>query len=133
MWTSLEIVLWVNSNLCCQQSSPLAKYRHKSAAAVWSTQQSPLMNQRWQATGISREIVWQVTLYEVTKSRQVKISNMVPGEAIQTSKAVQGKSMPEPPPTVYGVIFIFFLNTKHPLACLLRQNILSPVDPRQNI
>jgi hypothetical protein len=52
MQSSLEIVLWGDFNFCCQQFSSLAKHHQESAAAVQSTQQSPLTNQqlaRWQS------------------------------------------------------------------------------------
>ena len=47
--------------------------------------------------------------------------------SVKTSKTEQIEPMPEPPPTVCGVIFIFFLNITHPLMHLLHQDILSPV------
>jgi len=37
-----------------QHASPLAKHQHKSAAAVQSNQQSPLMNQQLQTSPFSR-------------------------------------------------------------------------------
>lgn len=61
----------------------------------------------------------------------MKINNAVQDEAIQEAPSLniteteQGEPMPERPPIVCGVIFIFFLNITH----LLQQNILSPVCP----
>ena len=85
-WTCSEIVLWSKSNLCCQDISssvhrnqqlklePLADTLHESATAVQSRRNPEalpidLSLRMWQeAAGISRGVLWQVTLYEVMTS-----------------------------------------------------------------
>ena len=48
---------------------------------------------------------------------------------MKTREAEQEEPMPEPPPTVCGVIFTSFLSITYPLNYLLHQNILSPGRP----
>ena len=43
------VALWQNSNLHCQQFSPLAKHQHESVAAVQLVRPSPLINLQWQS------------------------------------------------------------------------------------
>jgi hypothetical protein len=60
------------------------------------------------------KVLWQVSFYKVMTSER---------RSAKTSKALQGESMQECPPTLCGVILIFFLNITHPLKCPLQQNM----------
>jgi hypothetical protein len=99
---------------------------HKSAIAVRSRRNcealliSPSLRKLQASGGIAQELLCLVTLYEVMKF--MKISN-----------AMQGEPMPEHPPTICGIIFIFFLKhyvsfhvpaLANPFKCLPHQNII---------
>lgn len=157
----VEIDLWGNSNICCSQSSPIANTRHELAAADQSTPHAPHMSQQLQkkvkgsptvlspqklqeAAGTSREVLWQVSLYQVTPSeaqqRSIKQSNHACHEqrVVRWSNANQCSS-----PTVCGITLLFHLSITCPFTYLLEQSILSPVSaptkhpftcvPQQNI
>lgn len=60
-----------------------------------------------------------VILYEVTTNKDQQLdARWTNAPSVKTSKAKQSESMPELPPTGYGVIFIFFLNITCPLSCV---------------
>jgi hypothetical protein len=82
-----------------------------------------------------------ITLYKVTPY-EAMASKDQPHDAsqiytrassVKTKDVDQDELTPEPPPTVCGVIFIFFLKITCPLICLLQQNIVSPVCPSKTL
>ena len=83
MWTCLEIVLWRESNMCCQdlcnsvhtnqqwQFDPLTNTIHASAMEVWSKRSqealtiSPSLQKQQEPSRIPPDVLWCVSLYEV--------------------------------------------------------------------
>jgi hypothetical protein len=142
----LELVLWVNSNLLCSQSSPLANTKHESEALVQSTRQTPHTNQQplqssplgghhtWisncssiqkkplgsqnrleslevaEAAGTSGEVLWRVSLYEVTTTKaqqcNLKWTNACV-LSVKASKAEQSKPTLELPLSAGSYLYSF--------------------------
>lgn len=149
MWTCLEIVLWGNSNLCCQQSGPLAKHRTGVAPPRRNSEAPPINLSPWkqqEAAGILPEVLWCISM----KSWHARISresqenhwkNVITKDRTRrsltrTSKELQGEPMPshKSAPVKYHMTFHLadsrknttcLFSAKHPFICLLQQNILS--------
>ena len=90
-WTCLEVVLWGDCSLCCQQSSPLTKHLmnhqglfdpEETTSLCWSICRR--LQKASETTRISWEVLWCIFLYEITLW-QVKID--------KESKANQCKSV----------------------------------------
>ena len=133
-----------------QHFSPLDKHQHEPAATVQSTQQIPHRNQQgrsiqkklwglptslslpWKqqkATGTSQEVLWWVSLYDITtsKDRQCNVRRTNAGmPPAKNREAEQSEPMLELPlswghiyiPSKYHASFHMSTTAKHPFTCI---------------
>jgi hypothetical protein len=108
------------SNGSSMQKKPRGPFNQSEPVEVskshWNITRSSLLSNSLQSHCKWRSATW-------CKENQDK------SVSAKTTEAEQGEPMPEPPPTLCGVIFILFLNITCTLMWLLQQNMLSPVCP----
>jgi hypothetical protein len=114
MWTCLEVVLWRNSEHKSVAGSPvqLATTNHETVAEAPSRRKQETPNQHEPAEAARSRLK---TMRNSLASLSLSLQSHSRQRSAKASKGLQGKPMPEPPLTVCGVVFIFFVSITHPL------------------